>query len=57
MTAEEIAERFPEAVAFARALRDAFGPGVRLVYARNRQGEELGRLDLAQPSERPVDRR
>ena len=44
MTPEDIARKFPEAVAFARQLRDVFGPDVRLVYARNGQGEELGRL-------------
>jgi hypothetical protein len=42
MTPEEIAKRFPEAVAFARQFRDVFGPGVRLIYARNQNGEELG---------------
>jgi hypothetical protein len=43
VTPEDIARKFPEAVAFARQLRDVFGPDVRLVYARNGQGEELGR--------------
>jgi hypothetical protein len=45
MSPEEIAQRFPEAVAFARQFRDVFGPGVRLIYARNQRGEELGRLE------------
>jgi hypothetical protein len=45
VTADDIARKFPEAVAFARQLRDVFGPEVRLLYARNQQGEELGRLD------------
>lgn len=44
MTREEIAERFPQAVEFARLMRDTFGDGVRLTYARNASGEELGRL-------------
>jgi hypothetical protein len=43
MTREEIARKFPEAVAFAREFRPA-DPGVRILYARNQQGEELGRL-------------
>ena len=43
MTREEVERRFPEAVAFARQIRDVFGPDVRLIYARNQQGEELGR--------------
>lgn len=44
MTPEEIARKFPEAVAFAREIREA-DPGVRLRWARNAQGEELGRLE------------
>ena len=44
MTREEIAAKFPEAVAFARAIREVFGDGVKLTYARNAAGEELGRL-------------
>lgn len=47
MNKEEIAERWPEAVALARELRAVFGEGVRLLYAKNERGEELGR-----PSER-----
>lgn len=47
MNKEEIAERWPEAVKLARELRSVFGDGVRLLYARNERGEELGR-----PSER-----
>jgi hypothetical protein len=43
MTPEEVARRFPEAVAFAREFRPA-DPGVKILYARNQQGEELGRL-------------
>jgi len=43
MTPEQIAAKFPEAVRVAREFRDAFGPGVRLIYARNDAGEELGR--------------
>jgi hypothetical protein len=43
VTAEDIARKFPEAVAFAREFRPA-DPGVRILYARNQQGEELGRL-------------
>jgi hypothetical protein len=39
---EQVQAQFPAAVAFARSLREVFGPGVRLVYARNERGEELG---------------
>jgi hypothetical protein len=44
MTREEIARKFPEAVAFAREFRPA-DTGVKILYARNQQGEELGRLE------------
>lgn len=37
-----MANRFPEAVAFARLMRDTFGPETRLVYARNQAGETIG---------------
>ena len=43
MTKEEVALRFPEAVEIARKFRDTFGDGVRILYARNRDGETLGR--------------
>ena len=43
MTKEEIAAAFPEAVEIARQFRDVFGDGVRLLYARNGVGQELGR--------------
>jgi hypothetical protein len=43
VTKAEIERRFPEAVAFARLMRAEFGPEVRLIYARNKEGEELGR--------------
>jgi hypothetical protein len=42
-TAASVAEQFPEAVALAREFREVFGEGVRLTYARNAAGEELGR--------------
>jgi len=41
--AAQVQEQFAVAVAFARELRAVFGPDVRLVYARNERGEELGR--------------
>lgn len=43
MEAEEIARRFPEAVSFARSIREQFGNGVRLVRATNATGEQLGK--------------
>jgi hypothetical protein len=43
----EIEKRWPEAVARARELREVFGDGVRLLWAKNQNGEELGK-----PSER-----
>ena len=48
MTREEIAERFPQAVEFARLMRDTFGDGVRLTYARNDDGE-IGRPAIPTP--------
>lgn len=56
LTREEVERRFPVAVAFARELRPA-DPDVKILYARNQQGEELGRLDPPLPRERPVNRR
>lgn len=47
MTKDEIAQRFPEAVQFAREMRDVFGSGVRIVYAKNNSGEQLGNLEWA----------
>jgi hypothetical protein len=38
VTKDEIAAKFPEAVEFARQMRDVFGDGVRLIYARNSAG-------------------
>lgn len=43
MDPAEIARLHPDAVAFARAIRGAFGDGVRLIHARNREGQELGK--------------
>ena len=43
MDPQEIALEFPQAVTFARAMRAAFGDGVRLIHARNAAGRELGR--------------
>ena len=54
MTAEEIAAKFPEAVAVARAFREVFGEGVRLIYARNPAGETLGRTVSGESS--PLER-
>ena len=42
-TKEEIARRWPEAVEIARTYREVFGPEVRLIYAKNDRGEELGK--------------
>ena len=41
-TAADVERAFPEAVALAKALREVFGDGVRLLYARNAEGEEIG---------------
>jgi hypothetical protein len=43
ISAQQVAERWPEAVARARELREVFGDGVRMFYARNAEGDELGR--------------
>jgi len=48
-TPSETAQRFPEAASFARAMREVFGPSVRLTYARNAQGEEIGKPVATQP--------
>lgn len=42
LTAADTAVRFPEAVQFARAFREVFGPETRLIYAKNQAGEVLG---------------
>lgn len=42
-SASETEARFPEAAAFARAMRDVFGPETRLIYARNQAGEVIGK--------------
>lgn len=52
MTREEFAERFPEAAAFAQAMRQEFGEGVRIVYARNRQGDVIKTKKAAEPPEK-----
>lgn len=41
--AKDVEEAFPEAVAFARAMREVFGEDVRLSYARNSQGQQIGK--------------
>jgi hypothetical protein len=38
-----MAERFPEAVAFARLMREVFGDGVKILYAKNAEGKEIGK--------------
>lgn len=45
-TAEDIERSFPEAVALAKALREVFGSGVKILYARNTEGDEIGRRNL-----------
>jgi hypothetical protein len=41
---QEMAERFPEAVAFARLMREVFGDGVKILYAKNGV-DEKGKLE------------
>lgn len=41
-TAEDVEAEFPEAVAFAKAMRAVFGD-VKMTYARNAEGREIGR--------------
>lgn len=53
MTKDEIAARWPDAVSKARELREVFGDGVRLLYARNEAGDELGRRP-AEPLQSPA---
>lgn len=44
LSPEDIAERWPEAVAHARDLREVFGDGVRLLYAKDKEtGDEIKR--------------
>lgn len=49
MTREEAAARnraqFPSVAAFVDAMRESFGPGIRLVYA-SENGNTLGTADL-----------
>lgn len=53
MNKQEIAERWPEAVAIARQFRDVFGDGVRLTYAKDKAtGAELGKRDAQRLAER-----
>lgn len=42
LSADDTAARLPEAVQFARAFREVFGPETRLIYAKNQAGEVLG---------------
>lgn len=42
VTAAIIERAFPEAVALAKSLREVFGDGVKILYARNADGEEIG---------------
>lgn len=50
LTKPEIAERWPEAVEFARQFREVFGDGVKLTYAKNCSGETIGRPSESQSS-------
>lgn len=45
----EVARRFPVAVQFAALMREAFGDDVRLIYAKNAEGDTLGK-----PSDPPA---
>lgn len=40
-TAQDVERDFPEAVAFAKAMREVFGDGVKITYARNANGDVL----------------
>lgn len=51
-TAAEVEAAFPEAVQFARQLREVFGDGVKILYARNAQGQEIGKPTSAALSTR-----
>lgn len=43
LNADYVRKNFPECWAFADRFRKAFGPGVKLVYARE-NGKEIGKL-------------
>lgn len=44
LSPDDIAERWPEAVTHAKDLREVFGDGVRLLYAKDKEsGEEIRR--------------
>lgn len=43
-SAEDVAAAFPEAASIAKTYRDVFGDEVRLIYARNADGLEAGKL-------------
>ncbi len=52
LTAEQVRELFPECVAFADEVRDAFGGDVKMIYA-SEGGKEIGRLS-DQPGDKTV---
>lgn len=43
MTKAEVALRWPDAVAIAKQFRDVFGDDTKLTYAKNLDGETLGK--------------
>ena len=52
LSKHEVRSKFPECIRFADAVRNVFGNGVKLVYAKE-NGEELGQL---QDQDRPCVR-
>ena len=48
-TADEVEAEFPDAVRAAKALRTVFGEGVKIIYARNAHGLEIGRKPKKAP--------
>lgn len=53
--AAAIAAAFPEAVAAAQQLRQAFGSSVRILYARNQSGEEIKAAGFNPKTEYPFN--
>lgn len=43
LTKDEVEQYFPEAVQFARLMREAFGDDLKMIYAKNANGNTLGR--------------
>lgn len=46
LTKDEVEQYFPEAVQFARLMREAFGDDLKMIYAKNANGDTLGQPSI-----------